>query len=214
MIRHDGNMANLPFERLVPKADPATPIMNGACALVDFWQWAFSDLVSNEVRGTFAEFIVGHALGVLDGPRSSWGAWDLTYGRSKIEVKATGDVQAWAPTGRPPKPSWGIRKAKGWDAATNTSAAEALRSADVYVLCHWQGRDHSPLSPALLDSWSFYVVPTRVLNEQHPDGKNLSMPQLSRLLEAGNARRSNYATLKDTVDQTLDGEAMVQELSK
>ena len=172
--------------------------MDGACALVDFWRWAFSDLVSNDVRGTFAEFIVGHALGVLDRPRSSWGAWDLTYGSTKVEVKATGDVQAWAPTGRPPKPSWGIGKAKGWDPATNTFAPEALRSADLYVLCHWQGKDHSPLSPALLDSWSFYVVTTTALNEQHSDGKNLSMAQLNRLLETGDARFSKYAMLKDT----------------
>src|SRR5665213_2498199 len=112
------------FMRKVAKADPDAPILDGACALVDFWRWAYSDLVTNEVRGVFAEFIVGHALGVLDEPRTSWDAWDLTYRGTKIEVKATGDVQAWAPTGLPPRPTWGIGKRRGWDATTNTTAQE------------------------------------------------------------------------------------------
>src|ERR1035437_7414116 len=78
-FRHDWGMTDSPFERLVAKADPDTAILDGACRLVDFWRWAFSDLVSNEVRGIFAEFIVGHALGALNESRTSWDAWDLTY---------------------------------------------------------------------------------------------------------------------------------------
>jgi hypothetical protein len=37
------------------------------------------------------------------------------------------------------------------------------------------------------------------------------MPQLNQLLEAGDARSSIYATLKDTVDQTLNKETMVSD---
>ncbi len=200
-------MADPSFERLVSKADPNAPILDGECALVDFWRWAFSDLVSNEVRGVFAEFIVGHALGVLDEPRKSWNAWDLTYRDTRIEVKATGDVQAWASTGRPPRPSWSIGKRLGWDAETNTYASEPLHSAQLYVLCHWRGRDPAPLTPALLELWDFYVVPTRVLDDQYSDRSSLSMSQLRRLLEVGDATASKYSTLKDAVDRTVFGES-------
>jgi hypothetical protein len=187
----------------VARADPETPILGGACTLVDFWRWAFSDLVSNDVRGVFAEFIVGHALGALDEARTSWDAWDLTYGKMRIEVKATGDVQAWAPTGRAPTPSWSIGRRLGWDAKTNTSAAAPLRSAHLYVLCHWRGTDPSPLTPTALELWDFYVVPTWVLDSQLADNKTLSMAQIRRLLEAGDARAATFPTLKRTVDETV-----------
>jgi len=196
-------MADIPFERTVPRADPDTPVLDGACRLVDFWQWAFSDLVANDVRGAFAEFIVGHALGVLDAPRGLWTAWDLDYGDARIEVKTTGDVQAWAPTGRPPKPTWGIGRKRGWDPVTNTFAPEPLRSADVYVLCHWQGTDAAPLSPATLEAWKFYVTPTRVLDERHLERKALSLRQLNELVDAGDALPAIYSTLKATVDAAL-----------
>jgi hypothetical protein len=204
-------MTDSSFERLVAKADPDTPILDGACRLVDFWRWAFSDLVSNEVRGVIAEFIVGHALGAVDESRTSWDAWDLNYRDTRIEVKATGDVQAWAPTGRPPKPSWSIGRRLGWNAKANTYASEPLRSAHLYVLCHWRGKDHSPLTPTVLELWDFYVVPTRVLDEQHSDRKTLSMPQLARLLEAGDATAAKYSTLKESVDRRIFEEFTVED---
>jgi hypothetical protein len=71
------------------------PIGDTGRVVGDFWAWAFSDLVANTTRSAFAEFLVGHALGVLDRPRVSWDAVDLRYGEHKIEVKAAGLVQTW-----------------------------------------------------------------------------------------------------------------------
>jgi hypothetical protein len=187
----------------VAKADPETPILDGESTLVDFWRWAFSDLVSNDIRGVFAEFIVGHALGALDDVRTSWDAWDLMYGDTRVEVKATGDVQAWAPTGRLPTPSWSIGRRLGWNSRTNMSASVPVRSAHLYVLCHWRGRDPSPLKPAFLEPWDFYVVPTRVLDDQYSDHKTLPMSQLKRLLDVGGAAAAKYSTLKGVVDRTI-----------
>ncbi len=47
--------------------------------ILDFWQWAYSDLLSNRNRALFAEFIVGTALGVLGQPRVEWDSVDLHY---------------------------------------------------------------------------------------------------------------------------------------
>lgn len=41
----------------------------------DFWQWAYSDILSNRNRSIFAEFIVGVALGVVNKPRREWDSW-------------------------------------------------------------------------------------------------------------------------------------------
>jgi hypothetical protein len=52
---------------LVPKAvEPLTgcETFDGSpMRVVDFWQWGFSDLRMNIVRGVFAEFLVAKAVG-------------------------------------------------------------------------------------------------------------------------------------------------------
>jgi hypothetical protein len=66
-------------------------------SLQDFWQWSGSDLVSNSQRGTLAEFLVAHALGVDRGVRTEWDAYDVaTEEGFKVEVKASGFIQSWA----------------------------------------------------------------------------------------------------------------------
>ncbi|HET9365948.1 MAG TPA: hypothetical protein VFP71_13140 [Candidatus Angelobacter sp.] len=60
--------------------------VNVNLTLLNFWQWAASDLVSNTTRGLLAEFIVAAALGLTSEPREEWRSFDLltTSGR-KIE---------------------------------------------------------------------------------------------------------------------------------
>jgi hypothetical protein len=48
------------------RADPDAEIVGVPGAhLLDLWQWAYSDLVSNDIRGVVAEYLVGSALGRL-----------------------------------------------------------------------------------------------------------------------------------------------------
>src|SRR5690348_8635943 len=63
--------------------------------VIDFWRWAYSDVLSNRNRSIFAEFVVGAALGVLSKPRTEWDSVDLYYEGSRIEVKSSADIQAW-----------------------------------------------------------------------------------------------------------------------
>jgi len=53
----------------------------------EFWQWAYSDVLSNRNRSILAEHIVGVALGVVDKPRVEWDAADLCYQGFKTEVR-------------------------------------------------------------------------------------------------------------------------------
>ena len=59
----------------------------GGATVGDFWAWAYSDILTNTSRGIFAEFLVGKALGVVEGVRpTGWNDFDLSYdgvGRSK-----------------------------------------------------------------------------------------------------------------------------------
>ena len=68
--------------------------------VVEFWQWAYSALEDNTVRGVLAEWLVGVALGCVDDVRQAWGPWDLeTASGIHVEVKASGYVQRWEQDG-------------------------------------------------------------------------------------------------------------------
>jgi|GEM_PF-4375483 len=49
----------------VPRLSPDTSIAEGVHVL-DYWQWAHSDLLSNLERAIVAEYLVGQALGVTN----------------------------------------------------------------------------------------------------------------------------------------------------
>src|SRR5690606_38685474 len=62
----------------------------------DFWSFAMSDLLMNNVRGYLAEFLVARAVGAT-GTRVEWDAYDvLTPEGIRVEVKSAGFLQAWA----------------------------------------------------------------------------------------------------------------------
>ncbi len=67
-----------------------------AANVLSFWQWSASDLISNTMRGRLAEYLVACALGVADGVRVEWDAYDLrTPSGIKVEVKSAAYVQSW-----------------------------------------------------------------------------------------------------------------------
>ena len=46
-------------------------------SVVDFWQWTYSDLQQNNIRGILAEFIVAKALNISLAVRETWDDYDL-----------------------------------------------------------------------------------------------------------------------------------------
>src|SRR5439155_6814224 len=105
-MTNDSGFLNPAF--LIPGLDSLT--------VTDFWQWAYSDILSNRNRSIFAEFIVGAALGVVDRPRVEWDAADLCYRGHKIEVKSSADCQSWYQE-KPSTIRFGIGKAVVWNPA-------------------------------------------------------------------------------------------------
>src|SRR5438132_8266187 len=136
-----------PFLRTVSLADPTAPIpgVSGA-TLGDFWRWAYSDLTANAVRGVFAEYLVACALDARDVPRSLWDSYDVLYkGSHRIEVKAAGDVQAWAPPRRRAPPTFAIGPKLFWDGSTGLYAKTPTWCADPYVFCHHRATTPDPM---------------------------------------------------------------------
>ena len=112
---------------------------NGTAAgirLLDFWEWSSSDLLSNTLRGRFAEFLVASALGVADRTRIEWDAIDLaSLTGIKVEVKSSAYLQSWK--GNPSYISFDIRHRRAWEWERNSYAASPTRSADENLKKPW-----------------------------------------------------------------------------
>lgn len=152
-----------------------------AADVLSFWQWSASDLVSNTMRGVLAEYIVALALGIEQGVRREWDAYDLLFdGRIKIEVKSAAYVQSWHQE-KPSTIQFGVAKKRAWDAETNVVAAEPCRSADVYVFALLAHTDRTTINPLDLSQWKFFVLPTAALAARERSQHSITLRSLEAL---------------------------------
>jgi len=149
--------------------------------LLGFWQWSGSDLTNNALRGTIAEYLVACDLGVEDGIRVEWDAYDMKSKQGvKVEVKSAAYLQSWQQA-KLSSITFGIQPTLGWDSSTNISSTESIRQADVYVFALLHHQDKLTVDPLNVEQWDFYVLPAAILNEQLPAQKSISLVTLLRL---------------------------------
>jgi hypothetical protein len=133
------------------------------------------NLMDNIMRGTVAEVLVARAFGgeVTD----QWGNWDVTLpDRARIEVKATGLIQAWEQT-KPSRPVWSVAKSQDWVLIDGVYAFDGKfgRSSDFYVFAL-----HGGIRPDALAEWRFYVVPTQRIDAELGDQKTITESTVQR----------------------------------
>ncbi|MFF4605754.1 hypothetical protein ACFY12_23805 [Streptomyces sp. NPDC001339] len=169
--------------------------------LGEFWSWACSDLANNTMRGILAEYLVATALGAATGTRTEWDTVDiLTPEEWRVEVKSTAYLQSWAQS-KPSEVSFNIEPTSGWCPQTNTVLPDKLRRSDVYVFCLLHHHDKQTLNPLDLDQWTFYVLPTRVLDERCPSQKSIRPSSLKRL----NPLETDFTGLQKAVATCAEG---------
>jgi hypothetical protein len=169
----------------------------GDTSVGEFWSWAYSDILSNRNRSIFAEFVVGHALGIVETSRTEWDYVDHRYNGKTIEVKSAAYVQSWSQE-KPSTISFDIAKKTPWDAETNTYGTEPARSADCYIFCLYAETDATKANVLNLDDWKFYVLSTRMINGEFKDQKRVALSRIVRLCDA-----VPYSQLNDAVDTCL-----------
>jgi hypothetical protein len=156
-----------------------------AADILDYWSWAYSDIVGNTNRGALAEFIVARAIGSEPRVRTDWAAYDLdTPSGIKVEVKSSAYLQSWHQT-TVSTPTFSIRKARGWFPETNELSEERLRHSDVYVFCllAYKG-DKRLLDPLDLSQWEFYVVKTSEIDRIFSERASIGINRVKTLSEA------------------------------
>lgn len=164
-------------------------------SVLDFWRFEFSNLI--DILGYVAEFLVAKALWKeIPDNCKGWTPFDINYKNIRIEVKATSYYQAWREDeGVSEQRSFSIRK-------THDKNGELIRQNDIYVFCVDEGRDFQSSDPLNLDNWTFYVVPTSIINEKCRDQKKIGLNRIKHL-DSVYGKSISYDQIKPTIDSWI-----------
>ena len=158
---------------------------NKKFTVLDFWQYGFSNLNSNVLRGALAEFLVENALKNVDdiALRNPWGDSDVEYNGKNIEVKSCSYLQDWDQD-KLSTIRWSGLKAKTlyWSSAVNGEFKDQVAEykSDVYVLGLLKHKETDTLDILDLDQWCFYVLSKDQLKEISGDKSAVSLFRLEK----------------------------------
>lgn len=165
--------------------------------VLDYWKWAYSDLLNNTYRGILAEFLVYSSFkndSLTSQIRADWLPFDITSpsGR-RIEVKSAAYLQSWTKENLS-NIIFDIAPKRAWS-ADGAMASEKKRNSDLYVFCVYTActREESLLN---LDLWDFYVLPTYALDNMSLNQKSIGLKSLLKL----NPIKTNYYSLSKIVE--------------
>ncbi|MFA5312223.1 MAG: hypothetical protein WC375_02755 [Methanomassiliicoccales archaeon] len=155
-------------------------------SVLEFWQYGFSSLNSNVLRGALAEFIVENALkdNLEIEVRSPWGDYDVLYKGKKIEVKCCSYIQDWDQANYSII-KWSGLKAKELyysEAVKKLSdlAVTADYKSDIYILALFRHQDHATLDILDMDQWCFWVLTKNQLKELSKNRSSVSLALLEK----------------------------------
>ena len=165
--------------------------------VIDYWRFQYSNLIDN--LGYLAEFLVAKAL-YKDKPDNciGWTPYDLNYREKRIEVKATSYYQTW-------KEGHEITEQRNFSIRKTIVDKESKvkeRQNDIYVFCVDEGWDKRSSNPLYLENWTFYVVPTSIINDLCDNQDSITLSRLEKIETYG--RGLKYDKIKETVDKIID----------
>jgi hypothetical protein len=168
-------------------------------SLTNYWQWAYSDLVGNTARGALAEYIVALALEIDNETQENWKPYDLDYKSLKIEVKSSAYLQSWNQNTLSDI-RFSIRKTVEDNVSGKNESNLPNRKSDLYIFCLLNHKIQDTINPMNLEQWRFYLLETRIINEELKDTKSISLKMLKRM----STRSCNYDRLKILVEEIMD----------
>jgi hypothetical protein len=102
---------------------------------------------------------------------------------ARVEVKSAAYLQSWYQK----RFSWitfSMRKTLAWDPDTEKFAAVAQRHAQAYMFALLAHTDKPTVNPLDLDQWTFYVLPTAVLDARTRSQDSITLKTLQELTTA------------------------------
>lgn len=155
-------------------------------SVLEFWQYGFSSLNSNVLRGALAEFIVENALkdNMEIEVRSPWGDYDVLYKGKKIEVKCCSYIQDWDQSKFTTVQWSGLKAKKLYYSEAVTKFADVDKTvdykSDIYILALFKHQEHATLDILDMDQWCFYVLSKEQLRLVSKDRSSVSLLRLEK----------------------------------
>jgi hypothetical protein len=156
--------------------------------VLEFWQYGFSSLNSNVLRGALAEFIIENALkqnNEID-VRSPWGDYDVLYQDKKIEVKCCAYIQDWDQNDYSIIKWSGLKAKELYYSDAVQKKSEMVKTvaykSDIYVLALFKHQEHASLDILDMDQWCFYVLSKEEIKRITKDGNSVSLSKINKTI--------------------------------
>lgn len=180
--------------------------LNHDLRVAEFFQWAFSDLCDDDIKGWFAEWLIAKICQIPTQRRVSWANSDLiTPEGLRIEIKASAFWQSWkfvdeygvdmsAPSHTPvPRSQVRFTGLVARDSVKPNISEEAKFKSDVYIFAFHNQEDWQQWSALDIDKWEFYVLTHEEIIAL--GSKSISLKKLEKF------GRLSPEKLKHTIDQ-------------
>lgn len=148
--------------------------------VLDFWSWAFSDLISNSNRGAFAEFLVGAVLGTTENARIEWDIADHIYRGRKIKVKSAAYIEHWLQS-KPSRIAFSVNHLQQKEIKTSVPGLTLYPKPEVYVFCVFNVKERNDANLLDMGKWLFYVVAAHVVESKYRRKKSVTLKEVQRV---------------------------------
>jgi len=151
--------------------------------ITDFWQWGYSNLISNMNRGILAEYLVAWAIGDTKDVRVPWRSYDLTSkSGKKLEVKTTAKFQEWNFKDKKPNPnpSYHIAPTRNYNVDSGYMSKNKKFNTDIYVLCYHFAEEIEDQNPMDLRQWKFWIFSKQQIKSILKTRKSISVAWLGK----------------------------------
>ena len=174
-------------------------------SILEFWQYGFSNLNSNVLRGALAEFLVENAIKDKQdiSIRNPWGDYDVETKQGKtIEVKCSSYIQDWNQDKLSNIIFSGLKaRTLYWSSAVDKKLPDNKKEykADIYILALLKHQDPNTLDILDLDQWCFYVLSKNKLKEVSNDKSSIPLARLNKY----NIKPIYFDNIAKTIKQTI-----------
>ncbi len=148
--------------------------------VLDFWSWAFSDILSSRNRGVFAEFLIGAVLGTTENARIEWDVADHIYRGRKIKVRSASYIQHWFQK-KPARIVFPLGRTRQRKIKTSIPGLSLHPKPEIYVFCLFNVKDSNEASVLDMEKWVFYPTQAYLVETRFRRKEALTLRDVRRI---------------------------------